>query len=225
MTITASARPWSVLVVCTGNVCRSPMAERMAAAVLRSAGFAVPDVALVGSAGISAWVDEPMQPEAEAALAARGVDAAGFRARRLTEDLVTSADLVLCASREHRAAVVTAVPVALRRACTLRELARAAELGPLAPPAAATDPARALRAAGCALAARALAARTGGDAPIAAADDDVADPLGRGRAAFETCADAIADALTLALRLICATAAVALSGPPPTAADVLGMSR
>ena len=65
-----------------------------------------------------------MEPYSEAVLRERGVDASGFVARELTAELVVRADLVLTATREHRAAVVGLVPAAVRRSFTLKEFAR-----------------------------------------------------------------------------------------------------
>jgi protein-tyrosine phosphatase len=78
----------------------------------------------VASAGTGALVGEPMQPFALATLAARGIDGSAFRARQLAADQVEQADLVLAASREHRAAAVTLVPRAAARTFTVRELDR-----------------------------------------------------------------------------------------------------
>lgn len=109
--------PFSILVVCVGNVCRSPLAHHLLAARLDPARFEV------ASAGTHALVGEPMDPPALAELRRLGGDADGFVARRLTADLVTGADLVLAATRRVRGDVVTSAPAALKRAFTLRELA------------------------------------------------------------------------------------------------------
>lgn len=120
MTPDAEAPP-QVLVVCTGNVCRSAMTERLLQAAFdRRYG---PSRVLVHSAGTGALVGNPMDPTSSALLTELGGDPEGFRARRLTEQMVADATLVLGASREHRAAAVTMVPRALRRSFTLRELA------------------------------------------------------------------------------------------------------
>lgn len=107
----------SVLVVCTGNVCRSPYLERRLAAELDGTGIRVT------SAGTRALVGHDMDPSTRALLEQAGVDADGFSARQLTAELVAEADLVLTAAREHRTAAAQLNPSALRRVMTLRDLA------------------------------------------------------------------------------------------------------
>jgi protein-tyrosine phosphatase len=109
----------TVLVVCTGNICRSPAVERLLAHALGpAAGVAV------GSAGVRAVVGAPMSAPMVELVEAAGASAAGFTARQVTAPLVEGADLVLAMTRAHRAAVVEIVPAAVRRTFTVRELAR-----------------------------------------------------------------------------------------------------
>lgn len=118
------AAPYTILCVCTGNICRSPAAERLLAARLG------PEVRVV-SAGTIGLVGRGMEPEMAAHLGALGVPEVGFTARRLTAIDVREADLVLGLSREHRGAAVELVPAAVRRAFTLLEFARlVAEIEP-----------------------------------------------------------------------------------------------
>lgn len=77
--------------VCTGNICRSPMAEVLLAHRLASRGAH----ARVESAGIAALVGRPADPEARALMAERGLDLTRHRARQLTPDLVRAFELVL----------------------------------------------------------------------------------------------------------------------------------
>ncbi len=87
-----------VLMVCTGNVCRSPMAE----ALLR-ARFAARGRGSVSSAGLSALVGRPAEPLAVELLAERGIDLSAHRARQLTPDMVAAAELVVVmeAAQQH----------------------------------------------------------------------------------------------------------------------------
>ena len=118
-----------VLFVCVGNVCRSPLGERLLAQ--RLAGHDVE----VGSAGIAAMVGSPIAPEAAAQLEAYGGSADGFAARQLTSDLVRDADLVLTATRELRSQVLSEAPAALRRTFTVLEFAALLDQIDPAPPA------------------------------------------------------------------------------------------
>ena len=117
-----------VLFVCVGNVCRSPLGERLAAARL-------PDGFEVSSAGVGALAGQGMDPEAAAELERRGGSPDGFVARQLTPALVRDADLVLTATKPIRSRVLEEAPTALRRTFTFRELA--ALLDVVAPDAAA----------------------------------------------------------------------------------------
>lgn len=85
----------SVCVVCTGNICRSPMGE----ALLRER--APQGVTRVFSAGISALVDYPAEPEAVALLAEHGIDLSAHRAQQVTEETVGAADLLLAMDDSH----------------------------------------------------------------------------------------------------------------------------
>lgn len=174
-----------VLVVCTGNICRSPIAEHL----LRAAGVTV------SSAGARALAGQPMSGPALDVLAARGIDGSAFRARQLTAELVADADLVLGASREHRAAAVTLVPRAAVRTFTIREFDRllsgvdAADL-----PTEQVERAAAL--------VRGAAGQRGLIRPTRPEDDDVADPYGGPAAGYPPCADLIEASLQRWLTLL-----------------------
>ncbi|MBO1755777.1 hypothetical protein [Allobranchiibius sp. CTAmp26] len=98
----------AVLIVCTGNVCRSPYIERLLRAEIGDLGVTVT------SAGTQALAGEPMQDGSAELLSQAGVDAEGFVARQLTPAMVEGADLVLTATREHRRSVVRTAPRGLR---------------------------------------------------------------------------------------------------------------
>ncbi|MCZ2836441.1 arsenate reductase/protein-tyrosine-phosphatase family protein [Modestobacter sp. VKM Ac-2985] len=164
--MTAPVPELTVLVVCTANICRSPVAE----ALLRGA-FRPASGVRVSSAGVHARAGEPV----DARMAAL-VDAPleGFTARQLTRDLVRDADLVLTMTRDQRRSVVTAVPSAVRRTFTLLEFAELVGLARDVVPAESggTTGAERLRALGQA-APRVRSRRPAGR------DDDIADPHGR----------------------------------------------
>lgn len=110
-----------ILVVCTGNVCRSPLIERLLQPSLDDAYGA--GAVHVSSAGTGALVGAPMDERAAGILERLGGAAEGFVARHLEPRMVADASLVLTATREHRAAAVRLHPRALRHTFTVRELA------------------------------------------------------------------------------------------------------
>ncbi|WP_164704317.1 protein-tyrosine-phosphatase [Blastococcus litoris] len=119
----APADPFRVLVVCTGNICRSAFAERLGRAWI---GEALGDDAselVVESAGTRAVVGSAMHPDSALVLRGYGVEADGFRARQLAEEHPAQADLVLTMTRAHRNQVLGLAPRALARTFTLREAA------------------------------------------------------------------------------------------------------
>ncbi len=94
-----------VLFVCTGNTCRSPMAEglfRMAVAAR--------DDFTVGSAGLAAGNGGSASPQTLAVLAARGGDLKGFRSRMATADLLARATHVFAMTHGHLAMMAEAFP-------------------------------------------------------------------------------------------------------------------
>jgi protein-tyrosine phosphatase len=126
---------FAVLAVCTGNIGRSPMMERILKQRLHDhvvdSGSQVE--VTVSSAGTVAAPGSAMETGAARALRELGFDASGFAATQLGSDMVSASDLVLVATREHRSEVVALVPSAVRRTFTLRELARIAVTAPPVP--------------------------------------------------------------------------------------------
>jgi len=110
-----------VLFVCTGNICRSPTAERLAAAYF--ARVQEPHIQ-VSSAGTRAVVSHAIHPEAARVLVQYGADPSNFAARQLTSRIAAQADLILTMTREHRDAVLTLAPRQLRSTFTVAEASR-----------------------------------------------------------------------------------------------------
>jgi protein-tyrosine phosphatase len=163
--------PARILVVCTGNVCRSPLIERLLVSRLAQRLGERANRVEVGSAGVRALVGSSMTVEAAAELRALAGDDDGFVSRQLTVDLLAGADLVLAATRQHRSEAVNRCPKVLRCAFTLRELHRLlvdADLDGLP-----SDPADRVREL-VDLARR----RRGFVPPAEEGEDDVADPYG-----------------------------------------------
>lgn len=91
-----------VLFVCTGNICRSPLAEAMLKRALHERS--VEDV-IVESAGTGAWDGAPASEGAYLVALERGLDLSGHRARLLTREIVEDAAMILTMARHHRARV------------------------------------------------------------------------------------------------------------------------
>ena len=110
-----------ILTVCTGNICRSPVAERMLQAGLDAVR---PGTFLVGSAGTQAVVGAPVQPISARIIESRGGSPDGFAARQLTPGMLRGTDIILTMTAGHRSDVVRLAPSALKRTFTIREFAR-----------------------------------------------------------------------------------------------------
>ena len=178
-----------ILVICTGNVCRSPYLERRLRQLLDGQ-----DV-VVESAGTRALVGADIEPGSVAALGAVGADTTDFASRQLVPAMLDEADLVITATQKHRGDAVALHPRALRKTFTLGELAdlvrdadlagspEAAQAGPDTPWAAVVgEVARGRR----------------GLHPARSADEsDIPDPYGRSSAAYDLMSTEIESQLPL----------------------------
>ncbi len=95
-----------VLIVCTANICRSPMAEGICRRVLTDAGRAIE----VSSAGVRALIGHPIASDADDVLRHRGIDLSAHRARQISDDLLRTADLVWVMDNEQRTALRAIFP-------------------------------------------------------------------------------------------------------------------
>jgi protein-tyrosine-phosphatase len=189
---------FTVLLVCTGNICRSALAERLSRAYLNEAlGEHAGEVRLV-SAGVGAVVGSGMHPDSALVLRGLGGDPDDFRARQLVDDMAIDADLTLTMTRAHRREVLKVAPRALSRTFTLRE---AADLLQLVgddvdlPGENLAERARALvRAMGMARSHRQSDSE----------DDDILDPIGRPLEVHQEVGEAVAAALIVVLGRIVA---------------------
>ncbi|WP_175410397.1 protein-tyrosine-phosphatase [Streptomyces sp. TRM64462] len=118
-------RTFRILHVSTGNVCRSPITERLTRhALCDRLGDPLGAGLVVESAGTWGHEGAPMEANAETVLADFGADAGGFVGRELIDEHVIRADLVLTATRDHRAQVISMGHSAGLRTFTLKEFTR-----------------------------------------------------------------------------------------------------
>ncbi|WP_395398813.1 low molecular weight phosphatase family protein [Arthrobacter sp. UC242_113] len=116
-----SPSPVRILTVCTGNICRSPVAERLLQAGLDQV---LPGGFEVRSAGTRALVGEPVQPLSADIIHTFGGTAEGFAARQLSGKILRNVDLVLTMTSGHRGEVLQLDASLLKRTFTIREFAR-----------------------------------------------------------------------------------------------------
>jgi len=182
--------PFTVLHVCMGNICRSPMAERlMLLAAHNMVGDKADELLHVHSAGTGGWhVGAEMEGAAARQVRKRGGDPDRFMARKLRAEHIDTSDLILTATTSQHDQVLGLRPDAAPRTFVLGEFGRL--LGRvnvyLLPPGA-PDP-QAVYARGVALVAEVDAVR-GGQLPRTA--DDLDDPWGRSDLYFSRVADQI----------------------------------
>ena len=185
-----------ILTVCTGNICRSPLAE----ALLRQRLSDLP--VEVHSAGTHALVGHGMTTQTLELAAHAGVDPAiaqAHRARYLVEPMLNEADLVLTMTREHRDVVLQMTPGKLRQVVPLREFARLAEAVPderILAAAAEGDPVPSERVR------LAVASVAGTRTAAATADDDVVDPFRQSSKVYEQAAAELLPAVAQVERVI-----------------------
>ncbi|MFF5293607.1 arsenate reductase/protein-tyrosine-phosphatase family protein [Paractinoplanes globisporus] len=184
--------PFTILHVCMGNICRSPMAERLLARAVRDrAGEAGDQLVRSVSAGTGGWHEgEEMNPPAARQVLARGGSTDGFEARKLRGDFIDEADLIFTATADQYDYVVALRPDAAERTFVMGEFRRllgSVDTSALPP---AGDEADAVHARGVAIV-EAINRLRGSDGPLPG--DDLDDPWGRGDQTFQRIGDEIED--------------------------------
>lgn len=173
--------------LCTGNICRSPVAEAMLRHRLDALGVS----SRVRSAGLLD-VGRPAHSSSIDTLAGRGLDITSHRSRRLNAASVRDADLILGMAREHVREAVVMVPAAFAKVFTLKELVRRGEaIGPRVVDESVAD-----------WLTRAHAGRTSADLMGTSATDDVADPIGLPRVAYQRMAEELDEQLDRLVALL-----------------------
>ena len=181
-------RTAQILVVCTGNLCRSPLGERFLTQQLNGMVYPV----TVRSAGTHAVLDGKPPAEVLARSAAHSAQMDDHVPRQVTDELINNADLILTAERVHRSDVVSRVPSASAKAFTLKQFARL------------VDEHESFIARGELIApnveclgdfvAEIADFRSLASPPISATDDDIADPFLLTQKAYDLAADEIEQA-------------------------------
>jgi protein-tyrosine phosphatase len=175
-----------VLVLCTANICRSPMAQALLARELLARELLARELlarermttggsVLVRSAATAGRDGMPPPAEVVSVMAACGLDVSGHRSHLATAADLVRADLILAMTREHLRHAVVVAPAAWPRAFTIRELARRGDLAGRRPPGEALPGWLARVHAG-----RSRVALLGDSA-----QDDVADPIGGPLSGYE----------------------------------------
>ena len=168
-----SIEPIEVLVVCTGNICRSPMGEVLLRAHLHANGVD----ARVQSAGTTAWGGAATAYAIEV-MRDRGIDLSGHSSRQLEPAHIADADLVIAMTRNHLWRVCAVAPDAAERTFLLGELAR---LGQVV--------GRRREDEGVREWAARVAATRGDVQVVGRMDDEVADPVGEPVEVYRSTAD------------------------------------
>lgn len=198
----------SVLFVCQGNTCRSPVAERLAGDWAREALGVEPIKAgiRIGSAGLGARDGEPLHPMSAEALQKLGGHPGEFRSRRFAPELA-DAGLVLTMTERQRRSVLELMPLGLRRTFTLTEAAAllplvdVADLASMAPGDRAAELARRLH-----------EARARRPAP---SWSDIDDPIGQRPSVHRESAEKIAAALRPLADVLFSPSSHGTGAPPP----------
>ncbi|WP_433374249.1 hypothetical protein [Streptosporangium sp. CA-115845] len=174
-----------ILIVCTANIVRSPMAEAIARAMLRFSSCPI----LVSSAGTHARAGHPMAPYALDTLRNLGLDGSEHLSRPLDSALVGDADLILTMETGQRGTAVTMDPTAIHRTFTLREFAHLSAGRKIRHRSDTVGRAHAV--------VQAVARRRG--APGRHPSVEIADPYGGPPREYEECSRVIGDSLSRAL--------------------------
>jgi protein-tyrosine phosphatase len=179
--------PLNILFICTGNICRSPLAAQLLTAGLASSS--TPDDAVrAASRGTHARGGLEMDALSARQSATHGGDPAGHRSERLTPADLREADLVVTMTLAQRAAAARMLPVASRKSVTLLELARLVEHNPIDVAAERREPVEQLQ--------HLLSRRSAMPPPRRESELDIADPFRKSAATHAKVARQIDDAVS-----------------------------
>ncbi|MBT2538250.1 low molecular weight phosphatase family protein [Arthrobacter sp. ISL-69] len=199
-----SPTPVRILTICTGNICRSPVAERLLQAGLDQV---LPGGFEVRSAGTRAMVGSPIQPLSADIVRMYGGTDKSFAARQLTAKILRETDIVLTMTSKHRGEVLQLDASLLKRTFTIREFARmleALEERDAAGSDSSAEKASSEKASDAGTLWRGLSARLASVRHLAlaadSADNEVIDPYKRGPEVYRQMEDELAPAILTILR-------------------------
>jgi protein-tyrosine phosphatase len=214
-----------VLFVCTGNICRSPIAEQLFRAGTRTLGGLIAS----SSAGTYARPGQAMTEQASALSRLYNGDPSQHQASQVTAERIKAANLIVTMTREHRAEVVSTVPRASRKTFTLRELDRLINTYRELEPEAWATP-RGASAANLDTFFREVTSMRGfSRVPVSLGDDDIVDPYRRNQEVYDEAGKLISQSITqVAEAVVSVTSSSALArrdGPLYKGRIILDQSR
>ncbi|MBN2285478.1 MAG: low molecular weight protein arginine phosphatase [Tissierellales bacterium] len=109
-----------IVFVCTGNTCRSPMAEALLKDLIKK-GKLDSNAYEVSSAGVSAIENMAASENAISVLKDRGIDLSQHRARQISASIIKQADLILTMTRGHKNWIINVVPLSIDKVFTIKE--------------------------------------------------------------------------------------------------------
>lgn len=110
-----------ILCVCTGNICRSPMAEKLLAHALDAEEGPLRNLSVI-SAGVAAYPGDPASPHAVTALKKVGLSLADHQSRPVNPELIEKAALILCMTESHRLTIISQFEEVTAPILLMREL-------------------------------------------------------------------------------------------------------
>lgn len=113
-----------ILFVCSGNTCRSPMAQALLTEQLKNKKTIACDAVIAQSAGLYAREGEPASREAVKVMAEMGIDISRHQAQMLNNNLLQWADLILTMTMDHYQGIIRKYDIPSRRIYTLAEFSR-----------------------------------------------------------------------------------------------------